>query len=713
MIRISTRGARGRRIIPICFALSVSALAACGSSDDSPAVPLANVRPAFLGTVTTATYDGTTDDLLTGGLGWDGLQSTTLPVISALPTASELRRRAIYLNYRALVDISTAGGYGVFYGPNVPVEGGAPNTTPGAGKIAGTEYLAYSVDASGRALATLMVQIPSTFSQSSPCIVTASSSGSRGVYGAVSAAGEWGLKRGCAVAYTDKGTGNGAHELDTNTITLINGLTANATSAGNTSHFTAPISEFQRTAFAATNPFRYAFKHAHSQANPEKDWGLFTRQAIEFALWAVNEQLAPALPGSSAKQRLFFASNTLVIASSVSNGGGAAIQALEGDTNGLIDALVVGEPVVYPTLPAGLTISRGGVNYPSSAIGRPLYDYISLANLLQPCAAYAPAVATAPGLAFVPMASAQNRCGTLALNGQVTGADFTSQSNDALAQLRAAGWEPESDVLHASLYAFATPAVAVTYANAYARASVTDNLCGFSFATTNNATATGVPAAAATSPMLTVFAEGNGVPPTNGINLIYNDAAGGPMNHLGADNNFAALGALCLRQLWTTSNANAVALQAGVSEVRLTGNLRGKPAIIVHGRADGLIPVNHTSRPYFGTNKVVEGTASRLSYIEVLNAQHFETFIPAIAGYDTRYIPMHYYDNQALNLMWNHLRNGAALPPSQVVRPTPRGGTPGAAPAITTANLPAIQLAPAAGDAINFNAGGNTVQIPN
>ncbi len=73
-----------------------------------------------------------------------------------------------------------------------------------------------------------MVQIPSTFSQSLPCIVTATSSGSRGVYGAVSAAGEWGLKRGCAVAYTDKGTGNGAHELDTNTITLINGLTASA-----------------------------------------------------------------------------------------------------------------------------------------------------------------------------------------------------------------------------------------------------------------------------------------------------------------------------------------------------------------------------------------------------------------------------------------------------------------------------------------------------
>ncbi len=706
MNRSSTRGPRSGRTIAICIALSASALAACGSSDD-PSNPVLNVRPTFLGTVSTASYDGTSDDLLTAGLGWDGLQSATAPAVSATPTASELRRRAIYINYRALVDPTSAGGYGVLYGPNVPVEGGVPNATPGAGKIAGTEYLAYSIDASGKAAATLMVQIPTTFNQSAACIVTATSSGSRGVYGAVSAAGEWGLKRGCAVAYTDKGTGNGAHELDTNTITLINGLTANATAAGNASHFTATLTDPQRTAFIATNPFRYAFKHAHSQVNPEKDWGLYTRQAIEFALWAINDQFAGPAPGTSDKLRQFVAANTLVIASSVSNGGGAAIAAAEGDTAGLIDAVVVGEPQINPTVPAGLIVARGGVNYPATAIGRPLYDYTSLGNMLQPCAAYSPTVAASPSLASVTMASAQNRCGALAASGDVTGADFISQSNDALARLRAAGYEPESDLLHASHFAFATPAVAVTYANSYARASVIDNLCGFSFATTN---AGGMPAAAATSPMLTVFGNGNGIPPTNGINLIYNNAAGGPINHFVADSNFAFLGAQCLRQLWTTSSASAVAVQAGVNEVRVTGNLRAKPTVIVHGRADTLVPVNFTSRPYFGANKLVEGAASRLSYIEVLNAQHFEAFLP-IAGYDTRFIPMHYYDNQALNLMWNHLRSGTPLPPSQVIRTTPRGGVPGAAPPITTANLPPISLTPTAGDLINFT--GNTVQIPN
>jgi hydroxybutyrate-dimer hydrolase len=64
--------------------------------------------------------------------------------------------------------------------------------------------------------------------------------------------------------------------------------------------------------------------------------------------------------------------------------------------------------------------------------------------------------------------------------------------------------------------------------------------------------------------------------------------------------------------------------------------------------------------------------------------------------------------------MWNRLRSGAALPPSQVVRTTPRGGTPGAAPAISVAtNLPAIAASPSTGNVINYNSATNTVQVPN
>ena len=69
------------------------------------------------------------------------------------------------------------------------------------------------------------------------------------------------------------------------------------------------------------------------------------------------------------------------------------------------------------------------------------------------------------------------------------------------------------------------------------------------------------------------------------------------------------------------------------------------------------------------------------------------------------------YRNAAeIDRMYAHLTTGAPLPPSQVVRTTPRGGTPGQAPQITLANVPAIAQTPAAGDVITF--ANNTVTIP-
>src|SRR5947209_4848583 len=66
-------------------------------------------------------YDGITNDLLTAGLGKTGLGSAVPPgfVDPLHPTAEELRRSAIYNNYRALIDPTPGGGYGLLYGPNV------------------------------------------------------------------------------------------------------------------------------------------------------------------------------------------------------------------------------------------------------------------------------------------------------------------------------------------------------------------------------------------------------------------------------------------------------------------------------------------------------------------------------------------------------------------------------------------------------------------
>src|SRR5690606_18075115 len=147
-------------------------------------------------------------------------------------------------------------------------------------------------------------------------------------------------------------------------------------------------------------------------------------------------------------------------------------------------------------------------------------------------------------------------------------------------------------------------------------------------------------------------------------------------------------------------------IAAGIDAVRASGNLRGKPAVVVTGRADAILPINHTSRPYFGLNRRVEGEASGLHYYEVLNAQHLDV-LNGFPGIAERYIPLHHYYFQALDLMYDHLRHGTALPPSQVVRTVPRGSltTP-----LAAANLPAIAATPAAADLIEF--ADNQVRIP-
>ena len=267
-------------------------------------------------------------------------------------------------------------------------------------------------------------------------------------------------------------------------------------------------------------------------------------------------------------------------------------------------------------------------------------------------------------------------------------------------------------MLHPSLAAFeVAPAVAVTFGNALARASVADALCGYSFAATfPNGTVTALdPVLLASMP-----ATGNGIPPSTGVQLINDRNPGAPLRDLLSfspstfrqDGNLD--GGLCLRALLTGNDAPARALQTGIDETRRSGNLQGKPALIVHGRDDALLPVSHTSRPYAALNRRVEGKRSRLSYIEVTHAQHFDGFIglpTVLPGYDTRYVPLHVYLNRALDAMAAHLLSGEPLPPSQLVRTVPRGGTPGAAPAITAANVPPISPDPAPADVIEVSAG--------
>lgn len=693
--------------------LAAAALTACGGGDDVQT----NTKPSFLSAPRVTVYDGASDDLLTAGLGATGLAAAAPPAYAdpLAPTAAELRRSAIHTNYRAMLDMTANGGYGRYYGPNVNAAG---TVTAGEGKIAGTEYLAFADDGSGRKNVTLMVQLPASFDAKKPCIITATASGSRGVYGGIST-GEWGLKRGCAVAYSDKGTGGAPHDLMADTVPLIDGTRSTAAAAGKNAAFNAGLSATELAAFNAATPNRFAFKHAHSGQNAERDWGRTTLQAVEFAFWAINERYGAVQGGERLKT--FTPKNTITIASSISNGGGAALAAAEQDSEGWISGVAVSEPAVELPANPGVRVERGGAAVATT--GKTLVDYTTMANLYQSCAALAPSIASTPyaagfaaGFASTALPIAPNRCRALAAHGLLSASTTAAQAEEALQKLRDYGWEGESDALHASLAAFeVAPAVAVTFANSLSRASVQDHLCGFSFAAT---TAAGAVAPLAPAALAGMFATGNGVPPTSGVQLVNNLGKFGPARDFLS---FSAAGvadwntdgALCLRNLVTGTDAAARKLQAGVDETRRSGNLRGKPALIVHGRADALLPVNHTSRPYAALNRKVEGAGSRLSYIEVANAQHFDSFIglpTVLPGYDSRYIPLHVYLNRALDAMYAHLSTGAALPASQVVRTVPRGGAAGSAPALGDANLPAIASVPVAANAIVLTPG--VISVP-
>jgi hydroxybutyrate-dimer hydrolase len=611
-------------------------------------------------------YDGVTNDLLTAGLGKTGLGSAVPPgfVDPLHPTAEELRRLAIYNNYRALIDPTPGGGYGTLYGPNVAPDG---TVTASEGLIAGDEYLAFEKGDDGRRNVTMMVQVPDSFDPANGCIVAAPSSGSRGVYGAIATAGEWGLKHGCAVAYTDKGTGTGAHDLQNNTVNLIRGERADAAQAGDDSNFTAQLSDSQRALFNAATPNRFAFKHAHSQQNPEKDWGDNVLRSIKFAFKMLNEKVGHR--GMEMTKR-----NTIVIASSVSNGGGASVRAVEQDGDHLIDGLAVGEPNVNPKFSARFTIAPSG--YPTlAAHSRPLMDYITLVNVFQGCADLAPANATAP-LNLAPSAA---RCASLHAKGLLTSTVLADQATEAQKVINDFGILREQNLVQPGYwFANVSQSISVTYANAYGRFSVLDNLCNYSL----GAATGGVPGPLAATSEAPIFGTSNGIPPTSGISLINNAATGGPKEDRTSTPDQNLDGALCLRSLATgrdaatgaplgaTAAAQAHRISEGIEDIIASGNLHRIPAVFVTGRNDGILPPNFASRAYFGLNNVVEGSLSTLRYYEVTNAHHLDSF-NQFPGYNDKFIPLHRYFIQAMDLMYGHLRNGRALPPSQVVHTTP------------------------------------------
>lgn len=567
------------------------------------------------------------DDLLTAGLGADGLRSAAPPAFAdpAAPTAPELRRRAVWANWRGIADLSPGGGYGEFYGSLAPV--------------AGREYRALATLPGRRQSHRVMLQLPDDFDTDARCIVVAASSGSRGIYGAIALAGAWGLPRGCAVAYTDKGAGTGYVDTADGRGFALDGQLAAPGEAV----------EFKVAALGTGDGVApIAVKHAHSGDNPEADWGRHVAQATRFAF----QVLALAHPDDGPWTH----SNTRVIAVGVSNGGGAVLRAAELPGTG-IDAVVAISPNILP--------GDGG---------RALYDYSTDAALWMPCALNAEAF---DGVALArpqgkPFANGLARCSMLKARGLLDATDARSQAEQARRHLLDGGWTDAgiaAGVISSNFDLWR--AVNATYASAYARTGPGDMPCGFSFGTLG---ADGQPRAPTPSERAAWWSDASGIPPGAGVALL-----GGmdttPDPGLGGNQ--------CLRALWTDEGS---AVRAGIEETRAGLPRAGLPVIVVHGADDGLVPEPFSGGAYA---RWAKAQGAELRYWRVRNAQHFDAFL-GLPVLGMRYVPMMPYGYRALDAAWQHLAAGVVLPADADIATTPRAFKDGQLAPLARENLGTI-----------------------
>ena len=149
-----------------------------------PAAVAGESAPSWLRLGPHSTYDGVTDDLVTGGVGADAMLGKRPGYADPLlPTAAELRRAALFLPG------SAGQGFGRLFGPDVDETTG--EKLSGQGKIAGEEYLAYADDGEGRQNVAMLLQIPANLSSERRCLIALPVNGSSSLFRDVVDFGYW------------------------------------------------------------------------------------------------------------------------------------------------------------------------------------------------------------------------------------------------------------------------------------------------------------------------------------------------------------------------------------------------------------------------------------------------------------------------------------------------------------------------------------------
>jgi len=429
-------------LLPIALAAS-AAVARSGAPAEAPAIAGTLALP-----VGSVHRDG--DDLLTAGLGIDGLRGPIPSLADAnAPTFAELRRRAVWTNWRGIADVSASGGLGSAYGDLRPVPG---REFHGSATVPGAKHPH-----------RLLLQLPDAFDRERPCLVVTASSGSRGVYGAIALAGGWGLPKGCAVAYTDKGAGT----------------------------------DWKRVPVAGGEDAVHV-PHAHSGDHPEADWGRHVLQAARFGRDVLVRETG------------IDPESLVVIAAGVSNGAGAVLRAAGDDAapgRGIDDA-----PAIDAVVAVSPNIHVEGT--------RPLFDVATHAALLMPCALAAAHfdgdALLRPGGARPPAYDAG--CAALASAGQIDGENVAAQATNAWTAMQAAGWTDAAMRAGSLSVAFDLwRAVAAGYASAYRRTPAEAMPLGYRYAVRD---AQGAPIVATPAEAALWWSDSSGIPPGHGVVLL-------------------------------------------------------------------------------------------------------------------------------------------------------------------------------------------------
>lgn len=594
-------------------------------------------------------YDGVSDDLLTAGLSLAELRDQTGPLLREKPTAAELRKSAYYHQFKALNDVSEAGGFGRLYGFD-----------DSTSAVPGTEYWQQRAVADN-AFHTIVVQIPDTFDVKNPCMLVAPSSGSRHVLGSVATTGTWGLLNNCTVVYTDKGTGT-QMSLSGDQVYAIDGTLVDADS---------PLAEATR--LPQSNDLQVIQKHAFSAVHPEQYWGEFVLDATRYGLAVLAEEVDSKLNTN----------NVTVIAASISNGGGAVLRAAELDKDRIIDAVVAAEPQL--NLDYQYQIKKGPDNQTIKT--QSLIELGTLLGVYEPCAALHPSLNEAPFKANTALIQPwlMQRCLALQTAGLLA-ADATDLPAAALDKLIQAGISKEAlSMAQINTLSHMWASIGHTYTNSYLQTKPTDQLCGVAFSGMGQM---GQARALTETEIRTMFAKGNGIAPGNGIEVAGLGDNGEPDKRLMMHPNFGFQAQQCFYD-----KAHSQEIQPAIEAIQVDADLGQTPTIILHGTADGTVAINHASRAYFSKNQSAKNTNKNLRFYDIEHVQHFDAFL-AYPGFNEQFVPMHPYLEQALDLMWAHLQGGKDLPPSQFIETTPRKATEKGIMSLSAKHIPAISSEP-------------------